>query len=217
MYKIYKVIYIKCNKIIYIGCTRQSLRSRFSEHVRASGSAIHSIIEKYGKENFEIIKIDESDKEAEAFLKEEFWTNFFRKRTYLFNKMAGRRLTQRQRDILYQSRIGTHHTEETKEKIRRHFLGKPGHKPSYQTRMKLSQIRKGDKNPFWGKHHTDGFKKMISKPVLCVTTGEIFPSMKDAGSRYGIPYSSNIGKCCMGKLSQYGKLKDGTPLIWQYA
>ena len=81
MYKIYKVIYIKCNKIIYIGCTRQSLRSRFSEHVRASGSAIHSIIEKYGKENFEIIKIDESDKEAEAFLKEEFWTNFFRKRT----------------------------------------------------------------------------------------------------------------------------------------
>lgn len=217
MYKIYKVVFTTRNQVVYIGCTSQSLKARFRDHAYKSGSAIHRIIEKYGKENFEIVKIDESSEEKEAFLKEEFWTYFFRERAHLFNKMAGRRLTQRQRDILYQSRIGTHHTEETKEKIRQHFLGKPGHKPSYQTRMKLSEIRKGDKNPFWGKHHTEAFKKLISKPVLCTTMGKAFPSMKEAASEYGISYSSNIGKCCMGRLSHYGKLADGTPLVWKYA
>lgn len=216
MYKIYKVVFKASGKIIYIGCTRKSLRERFYGHASKGGSAIHDVIAKYGKEHFAIIKIDESNDEKEAFLKEEFWTYFFKERTHLFNKMAGRRLTQKQRDILYNSRIGTHHTEETKEKIRQHFLGKHGPKRSYQTRMKLSQIRKGKNNPFWGKHHTDDFKKKISKSVLCVTTGERFSSMKKAGDKYGIPYSSNIGKCCMGKLSHYGKLDDGTPLIWQY-
>lgn len=217
MYIIYKIVFIPKKTTVYIGCTKQPLKRRMREHARHSDSAVHDLIKQHGKSNFAIVQIDSSNDEDEAFLKEEFWTKFFRQRTTLRNKMNGRRLTKKQREILYQSRIGTHHSEETKEKIRIHFLGKPGHIPSEETREKLRIARLGAKNPFYGKHHTLEHRRKISKPVICETTGEIFQSMMEAGKRYNIKTASNIGKCCMGKLSHYGKTEDGKPLVWKYA
>jgi len=46
---------------------------------------------------------------------------------------------------------GSHHSEETKEKMREAKLGKP---PSPETRENMRQSNLGEKNPFFGKHHT---------------------------------------------------------------
>lgn len=54
-----------------------------------------------------------------------------------------------------------------------------------------------------------------SKAVVCITTGERFNSLVEAGKAYGTG-SSEICKCCKGKLLTSGKLKDGTRLKWKY-
>lgn len=54
-----------------------------------------------------------------------------------------------------------------------------------------------------------------TKSVICITTGELFDSIGNAGKQYGIE-TSGIVRCCQGKLKWSGKLPDGTKLIWQY-
>lgn len=64
---------------------------------------------------------------------------------------------------------GKHHTEEAKEKNRQAHLGKHpseetrakmrGRHPSPETRAKMSESRKGEKNHFFGKHHTEESKE----------------------------------------------------------
>jgi len=47
-------------------------------------------------------------------------------------------------------------TEETKEKIRNALTGRP---LSDETKRKMSASRQGDKNPFWGRRHTEESKE----------------------------------------------------------
>jgi len=53
--------------------------------------------------------------------------------------------------------------------------------------------------------------------VICLTTGEIFDSFKEASKKYGIQ-SSSISACCRNnsKIKSAGKLEDGTKLNWMY-
>lgn len=52
--------------------------------------------------------------------------------------------------------------------------------------------------------------KKISKPVLCVETGVIFPSSVEAALHSGV-HRSNINNCCLGKR------KTSCGLHWQFA
>ena len=103
-------------------------------------------------------------------------------------------------------------------------------KYSEETKQKMSEAMKGDKNPFYKKHHSEeqkakwretrkgkltGGKNPYSRKVICITTGEIFDSIQEASDKYGIWYQ-NISGCCRGKLKSSGKLKDGTKLVWAY-
>lgn len=54
-----------------------------------------------------------------------------------------------------------------------------------------------------------------NRKVKCVTTGEIFDSIKEAASNYKI-YGNHIGEVCNGNRNSCGKLSDGTPLEWAY-
>lgn len=54
-----------------------------------------------------------------------------------------------------------------------------------------------------------------TKKVTCITTGEVFNSIGEAGRQYHIE-TSGIIRCCQGKLKWSGKLPDGTKLVWQY-
>ena len=67
--------------------------------------------------------------------------------------------------------FGKHHSEESKKKMSNAKKGKPSHnkgKPmSEETKKKLSESKKGllsgEKNPMFGKHHSDETKQKISK------------------------------------------------------
>lgn len=72
---------------------------------------------------------------------------------------------------------------------------------------------KGDKNPFYGKHHSDKTKNKLSEinkgkgsiKVINIDTGEIFNSLKDATKKYNISSPTAISDCCKGKYkSVYG-------------
>ena len=51
------------------------------------------------------------------------------------------------------------------------------------------------------------------KKVICVTTGEIFDSLKEAQCRNN---ANHISDCCNCKRNFTGKLSDGTKLQWMY-
>ena len=57
--------------------------------------------------------------------------------------------------------------------------------------------------------------KIHCKKIICVDTGEIFNSSKEACEKYNIG-SGSICACLKGKYSYAGKLPDGTKLHWKY-
>lgn len=78
-----------------------------------------------------------------------------------------------------------------------------------------------EKNGMYGKHHTEeakelnrqahlGAKNKMSKPVVCIETGEIFASQGEAGRMKNCD-SSTINKCCRGVKQTAGGFH------WRYA
>ena len=67
-----------------------------------------------------------------------------------------------------------------------------------------------EKHPLYGKQHKEESKKKMSerknKPVICITTGEIFKSVKEASEKTGVNLS-NICQCCRNKRQSAGKLQ----------
>lgn len=51
------------------------------------------------------------------------------------------------------------------------------------------------------------------RKIICVTTGQVFDSIRDAQNHYNI---RNVCECCRSKGKHSGKLEDGTPLEWRY-
>lgn len=58
-----------------------------------------------------------------------------------------------------------------------------------------------------------GEKRINAKSVICITTNEIFKTIKECEKYYNV---KNISQCCRGKRNYCGKLSDGTPLVWRY-
>ena len=52
--------------------------------------------------------------------------------------------------------------------------------------------------------------------IICLTTGEIFDSKKEASNKYNLKISNYIIGCCNCNLESAGKLPDGTKLKWMY-
>lgn len=83
---------------------------------------------------------------------------------------------------------GKHHSDKTKKKISDSLKGK----------------YKGEKHPFYGKHHSKESLQKISnsrkskggKKIICLNTGEVFPTMMDAARWCGLSNSSSIGQIC---------------------
>ena len=77
-----------------------------------------------------------------------------------------------------------------------------GRKHSLETRKKISEALKGKytgkNSPMYGKY---GALNPCSKKVICLETGVIYDSIREAGKLTGICCES-ITKCCKGKLKQ---------------
>lgn len=53
------------------------------------------------------------------------------------------------------------------------------------------------------------------KKVICITTGDIFNSTREAAEAMNVQ-QSKISLCCNGKRNYTGKLSDGTKLRWEF-
>lgn len=102
------------------------------------------------------------------------------KRYYAENPDAHPRLNrphaEETKEKMRKNRAGVAVAEETKEKLRQANLGK---RASEKTKAKLSAMRKGKKR-------TKAHAEKYNKPVLEVTSGKIFPSLKAVKEEYGI-------------------------------
>ena len=102
---------------------------------------------------------------------------------------------------------GKHHSEETKRILREKATGK---KASEETRRKMSEAQKArfKNNP--------GSIKRPTKSVICLNTGKIFTSVKEAAEFYNIANPVSISLVCNGKRKTGGKSKSGEKLKWAY-
>ncbi len=77
--KIYKIVNI-LNSKVYIGKTSRDLETRFKQHINNTSnckSAICAAIQKYGKENFQIILIEDNISDNKINERERYWIQFF--------------------------------------------------------------------------------------------------------------------------------------------
>ena len=194
-------IYIITNMVnnkIYIGQTITTIEQRFKEHCRPSKNStlIDKAINKYGKENFKVEFLCETNSLDELNKLEIFYIKEY-------NAMD--------RNVGYNLCIGGNNTK--------------GYRHRKDSREKMSKFRMGifagNKNPFYGKHHSDETKKKLSDlhkgkklseehkahlrmtspnkvSVICTTTGESFESVSDAARKYNIEVT-HISRVCKGK------------------
>ena len=80
-------------------------------------------------------------------------------------------------------------------------------KISEKTKKKISELKSGINNNFYGKHHTEESKEKIrnhkSKKVYCIETNIVYNSALIAKKKTGI-CNASIRKVCNGKQKTAG-------------
>lgn len=109
---------------------------------------------------------------------------------------------------------GKHLSQEVKEKISRALKGTRtgADNPMYG--------KKGKDNPLYGRKFSEEEKIKMKlyegSKVICVTTGEVFKSISEAGRKTKIDRTS-ISNCCRGRGKSAGKHPvTGEKLVWEY-
>lgn len=142
IYKITNLI----NGKVYVGQTVQKLCRRFNQHIHGITKGVDQAIQKYGAENFKIESLEECPCEMLNEC-EMFWIKEL-------DCIApnGYNLTSGGDSDFRRS-------EETLERMR---IANEGKTLSEETRAKISAANQGEKNHFYGKHHTEESKAKIS-------------------------------------------------------
>ena len=76
----------------------------------------------------------------------------------------------------------------------------------------------GSRNKRVSENHADisGDKHPLARKIKCVTTGEMFGSIREAGRKYDINHK-NIYACCKGERKSAGKHPvTNEKLVWEY-
>ena len=178
----------------YIGITSSNPNRRWGANGQgySKQSKFFNAILKYGWDNFQHNILYSNLTANEASQKEQELIKYYNTIENGYNCESGG-LTNRK------------HSQETIEKLRQLNLGKNnpnyGKTVSKETRLKLSQSHK---NIPHSKEWTEKVAKAHRKRVLCITTGETFPSLKDAADKTGISISG-ISQACNGIRMTAGK------------
>lgn len=140
---IYKITNLTNGKL-YIGKTSRP-NKRWQQHISLSNNPkdrryqyIHRAIRKYGTKNFSFEIIDSFKEENECFKYETIYINNFNSN----NRKIGYNLTTGG-----DGATGYHHTKKSKQKMSLAKLG----------------VFEGNKNPFYGKKHTQKVRKILSE------------------------------------------------------
>ncbi len=93
-------------------------------------------------------------------------------------------------------------TEATRQKMRE------SHNVTSEWCKSQSERMSGEKNPFFGKSHSNETrmkmrmaKRKNVRPVICIDTGEVYLTLREASRHSGIN-ATNIGRCCKGIYKQ---------------
>lgn len=172
-------VYMHKNKIngkMYIGITSRPPEIRWgtngSQYTSTRNPCFYNAIQKYGWDNFEHIILFENLTEQEAKLKERELIAKYHTCIYDDNKMG------------YNMTFGGE--------------GTLGHIISEETRQKMSESKKGEKNSFYGKHFSEESKKKLSNALKGKMAGEKNPF-------YGQKHSEETKQ----KLSEYAAARIG--------
>lgn len=209
-YKVY--CHIFPNKKMYIGITQQDVYKRWK---RGKGyekqKCVYSAIKKYGWDNIKHIILFDNLTKNEAETKEIELIRIFKtnNRCFGYNIANGGNCS------------GTV-SDETKAKISKAHKGKhyyqgywKGKKLSDEHRKKLSLSHKGQKSiitettkkkiskTLQGHEVTYETRKKIAKPVICIETGKIYYSAREASKQTNVQYK-NISSVCNKKRKTAG-------------
>lgn len=171
------------NEKRYIGTTKRSLAERWRNHLvdveRGSKFRFHAAIRKHGDESFTGFILEECSSIDEMMTKEKYYIELFHTTDYEmgYNMSSGGLgspgwfMTDEIRQNMCQGTLGRKHSESTKKKMKE--SAKHRSPISKETRAKISDTKRGEKNamfgikgdrhPRYGKKHTEESKRKISE------------------------------------------------------
>lgn len=226
----------------YIGITSMPVEKRWRNgNGYQNNKHFTSAINKYGWDNIKHEIWRDHLTEDEAKRLEIQYISMFKtnNRKYGYNVteggegVLGYRFSEESKKKLSEKHKGHKFSEEHNRKISEALKGVPkseehklkqrmsmtGRKPSDDTKKKYSEMRKGEKNPRYGKHCSDETKAKISaankgkviseysrqrtrevlgKPVYCIELDQVFPTQKDFADFIGAK-SSNVSSTLHGR------------------
>ena len=156
------------NNKVYIGITKFKPKYRWNNGEGYSRQPyVYKAILKYGWDNIKHDILETNLSELEAKNKEQYYIKLYKSndKRFGYNLTAGGdgtwgiKYTDERRQKVIESNKNRGVKPETREKIRQFNLGRHA---SVETKLKLSEQRKGSNNSFYGKHHSDETKKKIS-------------------------------------------------------
>ena len=188
-------IYIHKNKIngkVYIGQTSQEPKKRWDNgRGYETSSKFYNAILKYGWNNFEHIILYTNLTLEEANQKEQELIEQYKS----YEDDFGYNITHGGRNFT--------HSEETKRKIgAANSIALQGNKWSEEQRELMSEMFKDEGNPFYGKHHTEETKQLISEHRKGKRAGEEHPM-----------YGKHHTEDSLQKISENRKSKGGKKVI----
>ena len=188
-------IYIHKNKIngkVYIGQTSQKPEKRWDNgRGYETSSKFYNAILKYGWNNFEHIILYTNLTLEEANQKEQELIEQYKS----YEDDFGYNITHGGRNFT--------HSEETKRKIgAANSIALQGNKWSEEQRELMSEMFKGEGNPFYGKYHTEETKQLISEHRKGKRAGEEHPM-----------YGKHHTEDSLQKMSENRKSKGGKKVI----
>ena len=196
----------KVNGLVYIGITCQKPKRRWKNGKGyIENEYFWEDIEKYGWDGFDHEILYSGLSETQAVVLEVSLIAYYdlTNREKGYNKSEGGDIvSEESRRKMSETRKGMVRSEEHCRNLSKSLKG---HTVSEKTRKKQSEAKKG----------RTGAKCPNSKTVICLTTGEVFESVKEAKRLTGIS-QGNISSVCRRERNYAGKLPDGTPLKWKY-
>ena len=224
----------KTNGKCYIGQTKQTPDRRWRNGLGYTRDNCDThfarAINKYGWNNFfhEVLE-DNITTQEDANKRETFWIQFYdainngyngnlggdvrlwseesKQKASLSHK--GKKFSVRHLTNLREAIKVSAQNPNRNKKISQALSGKKLSKSHIQKIADRQKLRTGEKNSFFGHHHTEEqkerYRQLFGKIVICLETGKEFASANEAGNILGVDGSNIRSSCRLGIQTKIGK------------